>query len=60
MAFDDPGNSDYSLVAEIEDGKIVVKPDPRVLDTWPQWAGPPKRKDLSNCTVTLQVSPDRR
>ncbi len=60
MTFDDPGNSDYSLVAEVEDGKIVVKPDPRVLDTWPQWAGPPKRKDLSNCTVTLQVSPDRR
>ncbi len=56
MTFDDPGNSDYSLVGEIEDGKIVVKPDDRVLDTWPQWAGPPKREDLRNCVVTLQAA----
>ena len=53
MTFDDPGNSDYSLVGEIEDDTIVVKPDPRVLDAWPQWASPPKRDDLRNCTVTL-------
>ncbi len=53
MTFDDPGNSDYSLVGEIEDDKIVVKPDARVLDAWPQWANPPKRDDLRNCTVTL-------
>ena len=53
MTFDDPGNSDYSLVGEIEDDKIVVKPDDRVLDAWPQWANPPKRDDLRNCTVTL-------
>ena len=58
MTFSDFGNSDYSLVGEIEDGKIVIKPDDRVLDTWPQWANPPKREDLSDCTVTLQVSPD--
>ena len=56
MTFDDFGNSDYSLVGEIEDGKIVVKPDDSVLDTWPQWADPPKREDLRNCTATLQVS----
>ena len=56
MTFDDFGNSDYSLVGEIEDGKIVVKPDDNVLDTWPQWANPPKREDLRNCTVTLEVS----
>ncbi|MCZ6859465.1 MAG: hypothetical protein O7I42_04150 [Alphaproteobacteria bacterium] len=56
MTFDDPGNSDYSLVGEIEDGKIVVNPDDRVLETWPQWANPPSREDLSNCTVTLEVS----
>ena len=60
MTFDDFGNSDYSLVGEIEDGTIVVKPDDRVLKTWPRGADPPKREDLSNCTVTLQVSPDRR
>ena len=53
MTFDDPGNSDYSLVGEIEDDKIMVKPDDRVLDAWPQWANPPKRDDLRNCTVTL-------
>ena len=58
MTFDDFSNSDYSLVGELEDGKIVVKPDDSVLDTWPQWANPPRREDLSNCTVTLQVSPD--
>ena len=58
MTFDDPGNSDYSLVGEIEDSRIVVKPDDSVLDTWPQWANPPKREDLNNCTITLQVSSD--
>ena len=58
MTFDDFGNSDYSLVGEIEDGKIVVKPDDRVLDTWPQWASPPKRDDLNDCRVTLQAAAD--
>ena len=56
MTFDDFGNSDYSLVGEIEGGNIVVKRDDRVLDTWPQWAGPPKREDLRNCIVTLQAA----
>ena len=58
MTFDDPGNSDYSLVGEIEEGKIVVRPDESVLETWPQWANPPEREDLSNCTLTFQVSRD--
>ena len=58
MTFDDFGNSDYSLVGEIEDGKIVVKPDDRVLDTWPQWANPSKRDDLNDCRVTLQAAAD--
>ena len=56
MTFDDPGNSDYSLVGEIEDGRITVKPDDRVLDTWPGWANPPKREDLRDCVVTLRAA----
>ena len=54
IAFDDPANSDYYLVGEIEDGKIVIRPADDVLDSWPNWANPPKRKDLKNCTVTLE------
>ena len=58
MTFDDFSNSDYALVGEIEDDRIVINPDERVLDAWPQWADPPKSEDLRNCTVTLQVSSD--
>ena len=56
MTFDDPANSEYLLVGQIADGKITVRPDDRVLDTFPGWANPPKREDLRNCVVTLQAA----
>lgn len=48
-------NSDYFFRGDIKDQAIVIKPILLVLDTWPDWAGPPSRADLENCTITLKA-----
>jgi TPR repeat protein len=50
----DAMNSDYFFRGEIKDQVIVIKPNLSVLDRWPEWAGPPSRSDLENCTITLK------
>lgn len=49
----DPMNSDYYIRGEVLDGRIELRPDPRVVDAWPAWAGPPDRADVENCRVDL-------
>lgn len=53
LAFDDPANSEFIFLGQITPGQITVRPDMRVLAAWPNWARPPRRKDLSECVVTL-------
>ncbi len=61
IAILDAMNSDYLFRGELKDQTIFIKPDPKVLDTWPKWAGPPSRRDLENCTITLTpLSADSR
>lgn len=54
MALNEMTNSDYYFKGEVRDNIIVFKPDLSVLRTWPKWAGPPDRKDLEDCAVTLE------
>jgi hypothetical protein len=54
IALQDGMNSDYYFRGTIEQGRIELKPDVSVLRSWPNWAGPPRQKDLENCTVTLE------
>lgn len=51
----DPMNSDYYIHGKVQDGRIELRPDPRVVDAWPAWAGPPDREDVKNCRVDLVV-----
>lgn len=51
----DPMNSDYYVHGRAEDNRIELWPDPRVVDAWPRWAGPPHREDVENCRVELVV-----
>jgi hypothetical protein len=48
-----PLNSDYYVLGKVHGGQIDLQPDPGVLEGWPGWAGPPKRKDIKNCFVEL-------
>lgn len=49
----DPLNSDYHVLGFVSQNQIELRPDPRVLDSWPGWAAPPKKKDVENCRVRL-------
>ena len=49
----DPMNADYYFRGQVEDGRVVIRPDIRVLSGWPDWASPPKRKDILGCVVEL-------
>lgn len=51
----DEFNSDYFFRGDIKEQEIVIKPILLVLDTWPDWAGPPSQSDLENCTITLKA-----
>jgi len=55
IAILDAMNSDYLFQGELKDRTIVITPDPKVLDGWPKWAGPPSRSDLEHCTITLTL-----
>lgn len=54
IALQDEMNSDYFFVGWIKDKEIELKPSLSVLRSWPQWAGPPSREALENCTITLE------
>lgn len=53
LAFYDSLNSDFGFTGVMSGDEITIKPDPRVLRTWPKWANPPKRSDVRSCTVFL-------
>jgi hypothetical protein len=53
MAIADPMNSDYFYLGMIGGGGILIYPDYSVVNSWPEWAVPPKLEDLQNCTITL-------
>ncbi len=53
IAVSDEMNSDYYSVGEASDGKISIRPDVRVLMGWPDWASPPEREDILECSVEL-------
>lgn len=53
IAVSDKMNSDYYSLGEAKDGKVVIRPDVRVLPGWPAWASPPTRQDILNCSVEL-------
>ncbi|GAA4642832.1 hypothetical protein GCM10023115_07990 [Pontixanthobacter gangjinensis] len=54
LAFTDFANSDLFYLGEVVEGTIEIRPDPAVLDSWPAWASPPRRKDLENCLLVLR------
>ncbi|NIN36194.1 MAG: hypothetical protein GTO60_14290, partial [Gammaproteobacteria bacterium] len=53
MIIRDGINSSYFFRGQVKNKQIIIKPDPSVLETWPNWAGPPSRKDLKKCKITL-------
>jgi TPR repeat protein len=54
FTFQDFMNSDYVFVGSVEKDTILIRPDTDlVLSAWPQWAGPPKKRNLDRCEVTL-------
>jgi hypothetical protein len=54
ISFRDSMNSDFVFIGSVEGRTITIRPDTdAVLASWPNWAGPPKRKDLNACVVTL-------
>jgi hypothetical protein len=54
IVLQDAMNTDYFFRGVIKDKRIEIKPDVSVLRSWPKWAGPPSKKDLENCTITLK------
>ena len=50
----DAMNSEYGFRGKVKGEAILLKPDVSVLKTWPGWAGPPRKKDLKKCTITLE------
>lgn len=50
----DPMNMDYYLKGKAGDDQLEIKPSLDVLESWPSWAGPPKKRDLEICTLLLQ------
>jgi hypothetical protein len=53
IAVGDQVNPDYYSLGEATDGKVTIRPDVRVLTGWPDWAAPPKREDIIECSVEL-------
>lgn len=53
FAFKDSLNSGFRFNGTASGRSLVVKPDPSVLQSWPDWAGPPSRRDIISCTVTF-------
>jgi hypothetical protein len=53
IAIADSMNSDSFSTGELRDGELVIQPDVRVLDSWPEWAGRPERDDIIACAVVL-------
>ncbi len=54
LVLEDPMNSDYFLDGRLRAGRIEIKPRLDVLNGWPKWAGPPKRRDMENCRLVLE------
>ena len=47
-------SSDYGFRGKVKGEVISLKPDESVLKGWPEWANPPRKKDLRKCTITLE------
>lgn len=54
LVFEDPMNSDYFVDGSGTSGRIEIRPRIDVLKGWPQWASPPKKRDLENCKLVLE------
>lgn len=46
-------NSDYGWSGSVSEAGMEVWPLPDVVDSWPKWASPPKKKDLKNCVISF-------
>ena len=53
LAFRDPLNSEFLFRGEATATGLRIRPDSSVLASWPAWAGPPDRRDLVACRITL-------
>jgi hypothetical protein len=54
IIFADLMNTDFIFVGHARGSVIEIAPDADfILDAWPDWVNPPKRKDLEGCKVTL-------
>ena len=53
IAIADSMNSDSFSTGSLEGSELVVRPDVRVLDSWPEWAGRPQEEDVLGCAVIL-------
>lgn len=54
MVLADPLNSDYFLEGKGANDRIEIRPRLDVVDAWPEWAGPLKRRDLERCILVLE------
>jgi len=54
LVLQDAMNSEYFFRGDISSDEIIIRPDVAVLRAWPKWAGPPKKKDLEDCMISLR------
>lgn len=54
LVIEDPINSDYYIKGFLKDGRLEIRPRLEVLNGWPEWASPPKKRDLERCILVLQ------
>jgi len=53
IAVDNEMNFDFYSLADATDEQIIIRHDIRLLFGWPEWASPPKREDMLECSVEL-------
>jgi hypothetical protein len=53
LAMMDYSNTSYIWLGTVSGDRITFRPDVRVLDSWPEWAAPPKKKNLEKCRIEV-------
>lgn len=53
LAMMDYSNTSYLWLGVVTGDRIELRPDIGVLTSWPEWATPPKKKDLQKCRIEL-------
>jgi len=56
LAMTDYSNSSYTWIGRLSSSKIEFRPALENLDSWPDWASPPKKKDLEKCLIVLSAT----